>query len=238
MSGNRNVTKSGDEVTVNRNVQSTSGASKSSQKTYEMDDGRVESVERNTQATNRHGQTANYEGQGRARGRRLGVRGRGQEPLRPEGRGRGLRRARAVRLRRGRRRRGRPLRRPHGRGGTRVRRTGVRDASSPTARGPTTTYGRSYYAYGGAYYRPYAYRGVHYYGYMPPPWGCYYSTVPVGAIALTVAGMALLYSDGTYYKTTYVEGATQYQVVAPPAGASLPAGTRCPPTARPSRSPA
>jgi membrane-associated protease RseP (regulator of RpoE activity) len=63
---------------------------------------------------------------------------------------------------------------------------------------------------------------------MPPPWGCYYSTVPVGAIALTVAGMAMLYSDGTYYKTTYVEGATQYQVVAPPAGASLPAGTSLP----------
>ena len=38
----------------------------------------------------------------------------------------------------------------------------------------------------------------------------------------------MLYSDGTYYKTTYVEGATQYQVVAPPAGASLPAGTTLP----------
>ena len=47
---------------MNRNVQSSSGASKSSQKTYEMDDGRVESVERNTQATNRYGQTANWEG--------------------------------------------------------------------------------------------------------------------------------------------------------------------------------
>src|SRR6185295_19998930 len=40
--GTRNVTKSGDEVQVNRNVQSSTGASKSSQKTYEMDDGRVE----------------------------------------------------------------------------------------------------------------------------------------------------------------------------------------------------
>jgi hypothetical protein len=40
--------------------------------------------------------------------------------------------------------------------------------------------------------------------------------------------MALLYSDGTYYQTTYVEGATQYQVVAPPAGASLPVGTALP----------
>ena len=59
---NRNVTKSGDEVTVNRNAQSTSGASKSSQKTYELDDGRVESVERDTQATNRYGQSASWEG--------------------------------------------------------------------------------------------------------------------------------------------------------------------------------
>ena len=58
----RNVTKSGDEVTVNRNVQTSSGASKSSQKTYEMDDGRVESVERDVQATSRSGQTANWEG--------------------------------------------------------------------------------------------------------------------------------------------------------------------------------
>jgi hypothetical protein len=140
--GIRNVSKSGDEVTVDRNVQTSTGASKSSQKTYEMDDGRVESVERDTR--------------------------------------------------------------------------------------PYNYYGHAYYGHAGVYYRPYAYRGAYYYHYMPPPWGCYYTTVPVGAIALTVAGMALLYSDGTYYKTTYVEGATQYQVVAPPAGAALPAGTSLP----------
>jgi hypothetical protein len=100
--------------------------------------------------------------------------------------------------------------------------------SLPYGARPYNYYGRSYYHYGGAYYHPYYYRGAPYYHYMPPPWGCYYTTVPVGAIALTVAGMALLYSDGTYYKTTYVEGATQYQVTAPPAGASLPAGTSLP----------
>jgi hypothetical protein len=49
----------------------------------------------------------------------------------------------------------------------------------------------------------------------------------VGAIALTIAGASLLYSDGTYYETVYVQGATQYQVVAPPAGATLP-GTSLP----------
>ena len=58
--------------------------------------------------------------------------------------------------------------------------------------------------------------------------GRYYSTVPVGAIALTVAGLSMMYADGTYYKTTYVQGATQYQVVAPPAGAALPPGTSLP----------
>jgi hypothetical protein len=52
--------------------------------------------------------------------------------------------------------------------------------------------------------------------------------VPPGTISGD-AGAALLSSDGTYYKTTYVEGATQYRVVAPPAGATLPAGTSLPP---------
>ncbi len=104
----------------------------------------------------------------------------------------------------------------------------VHAAQLPYGARPYNYHGHAYYGYGGAYYRPYTYHGVPYYGYMHPPWGCYYTTVPVGAIALTIAGMAMLYSDGTYYQTTYVEGATQYQVVAPPAGATLPAGTTLP----------
>jgi hypothetical protein len=227
VSGNRNVSKSGDEVTVDRNVQSTSGASKSSQKTYEMDDGRVESVERNTQATNRQGQTASYEGKAERSGAGWEFEGEGKnrygQEVEAEGYGA-----------RGRYGSGVVADVEGGRYGDRTVVAGgayggpVYASQLPHGARPYPYHGRSYYAYGGAYYRPYAYRGVHYYGYMPPPWGCYYSTVPVGAIALTVAGMALLYSDGTYYKTTYVEGATQYQVVAPPAGASLPAGTALP----------
>ncbi len=104
----------------------------------------------------------------------------------------------------------------------------VHAAQLPHGARPYNYHGHSYYHHGGAYYRPYHYHGVPYYHHMWPPWGCYYTTVPVGAIALTVAGMALLYSDGTYYQTAYVEGATQYEVVAPPAGASLPAGTSLP----------
>jgi hypothetical protein len=224
---NRNVSKSGDEVTVNRNAQSTSGASKSSQKTYEMDDGRVESVERDVSATSRSGQTANWEGKAERSGYGWEFEGEGNnrygQKVEAEGYG---------------------ARGPYGGGvvadveggryGDRTVVAGgayggpVHAATLPYGARPYNYHGHSYYGYGGAYYRPYSYHGVPYYGYMHPPWGCYYTTVPVGAIALTVAGMAMLYSDGTYYKTTYVEGATQYQVVAPPAGASLPAGTTLP----------
>ena len=227
VSGNRNVTKSGDEVQVNRDVQSSSGASKSSEKTYEMDDGRVESVERNTQATNRYGQTASYEGKAERSGYGWEFEGEGHnkygQKVEAEGYG---------------------ARGPYGGGvvadveggryGDRTVVAGgayggpVHAATLPYGARPYNYHGHSYYGYGGAYYRPYTYHGVPYYGYMHPPWGCYYTTVPVGAIALTVAGMAMLYSDGTYYKTTYVEGATQYQVVAPPAGATIPPGTTLP----------
>ena len=84
-------------------------------------------------------------------------------------------------------------------------------------------HGRSYYGYGGSYYRPY---GSYYYP-VPPPWGycCYQNSDLVGAVALTIVGMSLLYSDGVYYKKTQVSGETQYKVVAPPAGAALPAGS-------------
>jgi hypothetical protein len=224
---NKNVSKSGDEVTVDKNVQTSSGASKSSSKTYETDNGHVESVSRDVQATSRSGQTANWEGKAERSGAGWEFEGEGNnrygQKVEAEGYG---------------------ARGPYGGGvvadveggryGDRTVVAGgayggpVHAASLPYGARPYNYYGHSYYGYGGAYYRPYTYHGVPYYGYMHPPWGCYYTTVPVGAIALTVAGMAMLYSDGTYYKTTYVEGATQYQVVAPPAGASLPAGTTLP----------
>lgn len=225
--GTRNVTKSGDEVNVNRNVQTSTGASKSSQKTYEMDDGRVESVERNTQATNRQGQTASWEGKAERSGNGWESEGEGKnrygQKVEAEGYGaRGPYGSGAVMDVEGGRYGDRTVVAGNRYGGP------VNATSLPYGARPYNYGGRSYYGYGGAYYRPYTYRGVPYYGYMHPPWGCYYSSVPVGAIALTVAGLALMYSDGTYYKTTYVEGATQYEVVAPPAGASLPAGTALP----------
>lgn len=227
VSGNSNVTKSGDEVTVNRSAQSTSGASKSSQKTYEMEDGRVESVERDTQATNRYGQTAEWEGKAERSGYGWEFEGEGHnrygQKVEAEGYGaRGLYGSGVVADVEGGRYGDRTVVAGHAYGGP------VHAATLPYGARPYNYYGRSYYHYGGAYYHPYYYHGAPYYHYMAPPWGCYYTTVPVGAIALTVAGVAMLYSDGTYYKTTYVEGATQYQVVAPPAGTNLPAGTALP----------
>jgi hypothetical protein len=96
-------------------------------------------------------------------------------------------------------------------------------ASLPYGARPYRYYGRPYYYSGGYYYR--SYRGAYYY--VPPPYGscCYDDDDLLGAVALTVAGVALLYSDGVYYGTTYVEGSTQYEVVPAPAGASLPTGS-------------
>jgi hypothetical protein len=214
-------------VTVNRNVQGSGGASKSSQKTYEMDDGRVESVERNTQATTRSGQTASWEGKAERNGAGWDFEGEGHnrygQKVEAEGYGaRGPYGGGVVADVEGGRYGDRTVVAGRNYGGP------VHAATLPYGARPYNYYGRSYYGYGGAYYRPYYYRGVPYYGAMWPPWGCYYSTVPVGAIALTVAGMALLFSEGTYYQTTYVDGATQYKVVEPPAGATLPAGTSLP----------
>ncbi len=87
----------------------------------------------------------------------------------------------------------------------------------------TSYHGRSYYAYGGAYYRPYTYGGVHYYYPVPPPYYSYYYQPPVGAMIIMVAGVAYLMSqDGSYSKkTTDSEGKAAYQSVPAPQGASI-----------------
>ena len=93
----------------------------------------------------------------------------------------------------------------------------------PSGYRTTTYYGRSYYTYGGAYYRPYAYRGVPYYYPVPPPYYAYYSSPPVGAIIVVVAGMTyLMAKDGSYSKkSTSSEGKVVYQSVPAPTGASI-----------------
>jgi hypothetical protein len=94
----------------------------------------------------------------------------------------------------------------------------------PSGYRTSTYYGRSYYTYGGAYYRPYSYGGVHYYYPVPPPYYCYYESPPVGATILMVAGATYLVSkSGSYSKqTTGGDGKVVYQSVPAPAGAALP----------------
>ncbi len=84
-------------------------------------------------------------------------------------------------------------------------------------------HGRPYYSYGGAYYRPYTYGGVHYYYPVPPPYYSYYYQPPVGAMIVMVAGVAYLMSqDGSYSKkTTDSEGKAAYQSVPAPQGAQI-----------------
>lgn len=217
--GTRNVSRDGDTINVDRNVQTSSGASVDRSKEYKVDDGRVQSVERDVDVRSRTGQTASwegkaeregagweFEGEGRNRdGQRVGVEGyAGRGPYGSgvvadvQGGRYGDRRVGAYR--------------PYGRPGY--------VTTLPAGHRPYDYYGRPYYGYGGVYYRPWA--GGYYV--VPPPWGhcCYHDDDMVAAFALTVAGAALLYSDGVYYEKTYVQGEQQYKVVAPPAGATLP----------------
>jgi hypothetical protein len=88
----------------------------------------------------------------------------------------------------------------------------------------TTVYhGRSYYHYGGVYYRPYTYHGVHHYYPVPVPYYAYYPAPPVGAIIIMVAGISyMMAKDGTYSKqTTSSDGKVVYQSVPPPQGATI-----------------
>ena len=93
----------------------------------------------------------------------------------------------------------------------------------PSGYRTSTYYGRPYYSYGGAYYRPYTHAGVHYYYPVPAPYYSYYSYPPPGATILMLAGVKYLMSqDGSYSKqTTTSDGKTAYQAVPAPQGATI-----------------
>ena len=84
----------------------------------------------------------------------------------------------------------------------------------PSGYRTATYYGRPYYTYGGAYYRPYTYGGVHYYYPVPPPYYSYYSYPPPGATILDncrrhvpgVAGRQLLQADDDQRREDGVPG--------------------------------
>lgn len=227
ISGSRNVSKDGDTINVDRNVQSSSGASVNKSKEIEVDDGRVESVERDVSATDRYGRTAQYEGKAERDGAGWEFEGEGKnrygQDVEVDGYGaRGYYGSGVVADVEGGRYGNRTVvaGKPYG-GPARVQQL-------PYGARPYSYWGRPYYAHGGVYYRPYTVHGVAYYGYIPPPYYVYYPQPPVGAIVVTIAAASLLYHEGTYYKKTTSGGSTQYQVVPAPAGASIP-GTSLPP---------
>lgn len=220
--GSRNVSKEGDTVTVDRTATGSEGASVNKQKEYELEDGRVESVSRDVSATNRSGQSAQYQGKAEREGAGWTFEGEGTnrygQDVEVEGAAiRGPGGTRAVADIEGGRYGDRTVAawKPYG-GPTYV-------ASLPYGARPYPYYGRPYYGHGGVYYRPYG--GVYYV--VPPPYGycCYTSSDMAAAVMLTMVGMSLLYKDGVYYEKTYVQGQEQYNVVPAPAGASLPPGS-------------
>ena len=222
VTGSRTVTKGDDSLTVNRELQSSSGASVSKEKQVEFDDGRVESVERDVSATDRYGRTAQYSGKAEREGYGWEFEGEGKnrfgQNVEVDGYGaRGYYGSGVVADVEG------------GRYGNRTvvagRPYGGRAYVSqlPYGSRPYNYWGRPYYGHGGIYYRPYPIHGVVVYGYIPPPYWVYYPAPPVGAIVVTVAAATLLYSEGTYYQKTTTGGSTQYQVVPAPAGATIPA---------------
>ena len=177
VSGSRNVTKDGDTINVDRNVQSSSGASVSKSKEIEVDDGRVESVERDVSATDRYGRTAQYEGKAERDGAGWEFEGEGKnragQDVEVDGYGaRGYYGSGVVADVEGGRYGNRTVvaGKPYG-GPARVQQL-------PYGARPYSYWGRPYYAHGGVYYRPYTVHGVAYYGYIPPP---YYVVLPATA---------------------------------------------------------
>lgn len=225
-SGSKNVSKSGDTVNVDKTKQSSSGASKTTSKQYDFDDGQLGSVERQTSATNRSGQSANWEGKAERTGYGVKFEGEGSNRYgqKTEVNGYGARGYYGT---------GVVADVEGGRYGNRTVVAGkpyggaAWSTSLPYGARPYNYHGYPYYYHGGAYYRSYYYHGVPYYCYVYPPYGVYYENPPIGAIIVTTAAVTMMYAEGTYYKSSSSQGTIQYVVVAPPAGTSLP-GTALP----------
>ena len=190
MSGSRTVTQTGDGYNVNKQVQTQGGASKSVNKEIDTED---RSVDRSSTTTNQWGQSASRERTVEGQGGYATVEGSAKTSTGREASVEG-----AV----GRNIYGQPayagtvntkyngnyatagVRNPYG-GYTKATvgpYGGKVTTTLPSGYRTSTYYGRPYYSYGGAYYRPYPYHGVHYYYPVPPPYYAYYSSPPVGAI--------------------------------------------------------
>ena len=230
-SGSRTVSQTGEGYNVNKQVQTQSGASKSVNKDINTQD---PSVERSSTATNAWGQSASRERTVEGQGGYATVEGSASTSTGREASGQG-----AV----GRNAYGQPVaagsvntkyngsyagaaaKNPYGGWNTATVGPygGKVTTTLPSGYKTSTYYGRPYYSYGGAYYRPYTYGGAHYYYPVPPPYYSYYSSPPAGAAVLMVAGVAYLMSkDGSYSKqTTSSQGSVVYQAVPAPKGAQI-----------------
>ena len=231
VSGSKNVSKTDDGYNVNKNVQTQSGASKSVSKEVDVED---RSSERSSTTTNKWGQSATREREVEGQGGYATIEGGAKTSTGREASGDYVAGRNAY---------GQPAvagsvntkyngsyntaaaRNPYG-GWTKATAGpygGKVTTTLPSGYRTTSYYGRPYYSYGGAYYRPYTHGGVHYYYPVPPPYYSYYNQPPTGAIILAVAGVSyLMAKDGSYSKqTTSSDGKVVYQSVPAPEGASL-----------------
>jgi hypothetical protein len=230
-SGSKSVNKTDSGATVNKSVETQSGASKSVSRDVDAED---HNVERSSSTTNAWGQSASRDRTVQNEGGYASVEGSARTSTGREASGEGVAGRNAY---------GQPAyagtvnTKYHGSYNTAAARNPYGGWTKATA-GPyggkvtttlpsgyrTTTYhGRSYYSYGGAYYRPYTHGGAHYYYPVPPPYYSYYESPPVGAMVLMVAGVSYMMSkDGSYsQKTTNSQGQEVYQAVPAPQGAKV-----------------
>jgi Family of unknown function (DUF6515) len=230
-SGSRTVSQTGSGYNVNRQVETQSGASKDVNRDVDTQD---RSVERSSTATNAYGQTANRDRTTTNQGGYATVQGNASTSTGRAASGQGTvgrniygqpTAAGSVNTRYSGSYAGVATRNPYGgwSSATVGPYGGKVTTTLPSGYRTTSYYGRSYYSYGGAYYRPYTYGGMHYYYPVPPPYYAYYDQPPVGAMILMVAGVSYLVSQqGSYSKqTTTSEGTVAYQTVPAPVGAAL-----------------
>jgi hypothetical protein len=221
ITGSRHITRDGDDITVDREVAGRAGGSLSKRKHYEIDDGRVESVERSVIASDRSGRTTSWDGRAERENGRIEFEGEGH-----------TRSGRHVAIE------GAAARGPYGAGivadveggryGDRTvvagRRYGgpTHVGSLPSGARPHTYGGWTYYYYGGLYYRPYTVGRVVYYGVVPPPVHVSTAAPPIGAISIGVGNLRFFFSAGVFYGSTTVAGVVRYRPVPPPVGVVIP----------------
>lgn len=231
VSGSRSVSQTSSGYSVDRSAQTQSGASRSTSRDVNTEN---RSVDRSSTTTNQWGESVSRDRTVRNEGGYASVEGSARTSTGREASGEGVAGRTAT---------GRPAysgtvntkyngtyatagaRNPGG-GWTRATAGpygGKVTRTLPSGYRTTVYHGRPYYSYGGAYYRPYTYRGVHYYYPVPRPYYSYYYSPPPGAVILMVAGVAYLMSqDGSYsQKTTDSNGKQAYQAVPAPEGAQI-----------------